>query len=147
MSFPDAVSWLADLFNLGTGSSTPRPRRKDGGVDVIAWRPFRDGRAGYAIVLCQCTAQLNWVPKAKDIVLGQWRGWIDLGLDPLTALAVPFAVSTTFDRWDELKRTVNIILERIRLCELLSLVPIERLEDIRRWTEAERELLGAEPSS
>jgi len=144
-AFPHAIAWLADLLNLGTGASVPRPRRKDGGVDVVAWRPFRDARSAFAVILCQCTAQRDWVPKAKDIVVGQWTGWIDFGLNPLTALAIPFAVGNTFDRWDEVRRTVNLILDRLRLCELIRPEELDNLEEIRTWAQLERATLGVSP--
>lgn len=140
--FPEAVSWLAGLLNLSTGKAIPRPRVKDGGVDVVVWRPFKDGRTGFVVVLCQCTVELNWPPKAKDIVLGNWCGLIDFGLHPLTALAIPFAVPTTFDKWDELRRTVNIVLDRMRLCELIESKHLGNLEEIKKWALAERRLLG-----
>lgn len=143
-NFPEAIRWLAALLRLGVGPAIPRPRRKDGGVDVVAWRPFRDGRTGFLIILCQCTAQLNWPPKAKDIVVGQWRGWIDLGLNPLTALAVPFSVGASFDRWDEVRRTVHIVLDRLRLCELISSPELDPkyVEQLAYWSSAERSLLA-----
>lgn len=143
--FREAVAWLAGLLKLNPGPAEPRPRRKDGGVDVVAWRPFRDGRTGFIVILCQCTAQQDWPPKCKDIVVGQWRGWIDFGLNPLTALAIPFAVPPGFDRWDELRRTVNIILDRLRLCELVVPERLPHLEQLRGWATAERALLANVP--
>ena len=139
--FPDAVKWLANILTLRAGASTPRPRRKDGGVDVVAWRPFRDRRSGFIVILCQCTVAQNWTPKAKDIVAGIWNGWIDFGLNPLTAIAVPFAVPKAFDRWDELRRTVNIILDRMRLVELMPVDGIEDISAIRKWNKKERSFL------
>lgn len=141
--FPEAVHWLAQLLNLSSGAAIPRPRVKDGGVDIVAWRPFKDRRTGFIVVLCQCTVEENWSPKAKDIVVGKWNGWIDFGLNPLTVLAIPFAVPMAFDRWDELRRTVNIVLDRLRLCELLGPEPVDNIDEIRTWTQAERDLLAA----
>lgn len=140
--FPDAVNWLAGLPNLDTGKAIPRPRVKDGGVDVVVWNPFKDSRTGFVVVLCQCTVELNWPPKAKDIVIGSWCGLIDFGLHPLTVLAIPFAVPRSFDKWDELRRTVNIILDRMRLCELIQVELVDDLEKIAKWAEAERKLLS-----
>lgn len=140
--FEQAVQWLAELLNLTTGKLIPRPKVKDGGVDVVAWRPFADGRAGFVVVLAQCTVQLDWVGKSKDIVVGKWLGWIDFGLSPLTALAVPFAVPVSFDRWDELRRTVNVVLDRLRLCELVDPARLDVLKEIKEWASSERVQLG-----
>jgi hypothetical protein len=142
--FPEAVSWLADLLNLSTGSAERRPARRDGGVDVVVWSPFRDGRPGFSALLVQCTVSLTWWTKSSDIRVDRWRGWIDFGRDPLTALAVPFAVPASYDRWDELRRDVTIVLDRLRMCELLeSIDPLPNLEPITSWIDAERAKIAA----
>jgi hypothetical protein len=145
-NFPEAIVWLADRLNLNTGAGTPRPQRRDGGADVVAWRPFLDGRSAYVVVLCQCTVAKDWVPKAKDIVAGHWRGWIDFGLDPLTALAIPFSVRVGFDRWDEVRRTVNLILDRFRLLECLTPAAFDDFEGMREWIDREMSLLSVGPA-
>ena len=114
---------------------------KDGGVDVVVWHPFRDGRSGFVVILCQCTVAKDWTHKAKDIVDGKWTGWIDFGLPPVTAIAVPFAVPSTFDRWDELRRTVTIVLDRVRLLELIRTEAVADLKAIQEWNRRERLLL------
>ncbi len=141
--FPDAVRWLANLLRLQTGAAVPRPQVKDGGVDVVVWNPFRDGRTGFVVILCQCTVAHDWTPKAKDIVAGIWNGWIDFGRDPLTAIAVPFAIPQAFNRWDELRRTVSIILDRIRLAELIEVNAVDGLAAIQAWNSKERFLLSS----
>ena len=121
IGFGAAIKWLSRLLGLQTGTAAPRSQVKDGGVDVVVWRPFRDGRPGFIVILCQCTVTVNWTPKARDIVPGKWKGWIDFGREPLTAIAIPFAIPQGFDRWDEVRRTVNIILDRMRIAELIQL--------------------------
>ena len=140
--FPNAVKWLANLLRLQTGAAVPRPQMKDGGVDVVVWKPFRDERSGFVVILCQCTVAHDWTPKAKDIVATIWNGWIDFGKDPLTAIAVPFAIPQGFDRWDGLRRTVNIILDRMRLAELIEVDAVDGLAAIQAWNSNERSLLA-----
>jgi hypothetical protein len=111
---------------------------KDGGVDVVCWRPFRDGRAGFAVLQCQCTVRANWWSKDDDVVIEKWRGRIDFGKDPIIALAIPFAVDAAFDQWDEVRRSVHVLLDRMRLCELITPVRVPDLDRIATWVEAER---------
>ena len=140
--FPGAVKWLAASLRLPTGAANPRSHLKDGGVDVVVWSPFGDKRAGFIVVLGQCTVAKDWTPKAKDIQTGQWNGWIDFGLEPLKALAIPFAIPQGFDRWDDLRRTVNVILDRMRLVELIEIDAIDNLAAIQTWNSRERSLLS-----
>ena len=140
-TFPGAIAWLCEKLNLPVGAAKPSPQRQDGGVDVIAWRPFQDRRSGFSIILCQCTVQIDWKGKGKDIESDVWRGWVDLGKDPTLALAIPFAVPAVFDRWDEVRRSVHIILDRGRLCELVDPTTLANLDTLRNWCEHERDKL------
>ena len=118
--FGEALSWLADQLDIPEGNATRRAQRKDGGVDVVAWQPFRDGRTSYPLVLAQCTLQQKYQRKGSDIQLDLWKAWIRFGSDPMTALVIPFVVPLSDDRWSEMRYTVSVILDRMRLCELLE---------------------------
>jgi len=95
------------------------PRRKDGGVDVVAWRPFQDGRPGFPIVLAQCTIESDVLAKARDIDIRQWATWLALDASILIALAIPGTVPRD-ESWNELARN-NVVLERLRLVSLSAL--------------------------
>jgi len=136
-NFQEAVAWLARQLNLPLGAGRARKTGGDGGLDVIVWRPFRDRRAGYLIVLAQCTVQNDWIGKARDIARDVWRGWIDLGKDPHLVLAIPFVVSSSYDKWDELRRTVHAVLDRLRLCELLEGQALARATETGKWIASE----------
>ncbi len=115
--FSGAVESLAEEMGIQTGSAYLPPRRKDGGVDVVAWRPFRDGQAGFPIVLAQCTVQRNPIGKTADIELPQWQRWLELYQPPQLVLAFPGVVRNQ-EVWNEMS-AANLLLDRIRLCELL----------------------------
>lgn len=113
-----AIAWLAEKMGLQPGSFFRPPRRNDAGVDVVAWRPFSDGKIGFPICLTQCTIQDNFIQKSADIDVRMWSPWLGLEVDPSTALAVPGTVSKIVD-WNEM--TVRgMVLDRIRLSSLLS---------------------------
>lgn len=132
-NFRDAIGWLAKEMKLPTGTGRARPTAGDGGLDVVVWRRFRDDRAGYLVVLAQCTVQMDWFDKARDLAEDVWRGWIDFGKDPHLALAIPFVVPQDFKKWDELRRNVHTVLDRLRLCELLGTTPITRRTEAAKW--------------
>jgi hypothetical protein len=142
-NFPEAVKWLADLLGLGTGAGIALPKRRDGGVDVAVWRPFRDRKFSFLVVLCQCTVQTDWQPKSQDVVEGLWLGYIDFGMIPVRALAIPFVVPPAFAGWDEIRRSVNLLLDRMRMCELLGATAIPFADELVRWNDKEKTLLLA----
>ena len=129
VNFPAAIKWLAEKMRISPGNAYRPPRRKDGGVDVVAWRPFPDGRSGFPVVLVQCTLGREILTKASDIDVRNWAGWLTLDADPATALAVPGTVPAD-ESWNELAAKC-LVLDRIRLIGLLegtSEEPIAGLE-------------------
>lgn len=116
--FNAAVLWLAEQMGLEPGSGYRPPRRKDGGVDVVAWRPFPDFRGGIPIVLVQCTLQSDILTKASDVDTRVWASWLALDFDPITALAVPQTIPSGVV-WDQLAIR-GMVLERMRISDLID---------------------------
>jgi hypothetical protein len=136
-NFRDAIAWLAKEMNLPLGAGRARRTGGDGGLDVVAWRPFSDRRSGFLVILAQCTVQRDWFDKAKDLTDDVWRGWVDLGKGPHLALAVPFVISADFEKWDTLRRTVHSVLDRLRLCDLIGDQGLAEGARVAKWTAGE----------
>ena len=115
LEFPLAIDWLADKLGLKLGSAFRPPRRKDGGVDVVAWKPFKDRRSGFPIYLVQGTLQKEFVSKSRDIDLRIWAGWLEMDHDPVSILAIPRSIAPG-ESWNEITAN-SIIFERFRLVE------------------------------
>ena len=116
--FPDAVRWLAGVMRVPVGTAYRPPYAKDGGVDVVAWRSFPDGRSGFPVLLAQVTLEKEYVYKAADVDVRVWAGWLALDHDPATALAIPDVVASGED-WNSLAAR-TVVLDRIRLASLLE---------------------------
>jgi len=156
-SFPLAIRWLRGLLRLPAGLDAvpdgppsddegdhPARTYSDGGVDVVAWRHFKDGRAGFPSILAQCTIQLRWRPKATDIVLDLWGDWIRFVTPPQKVLAIPFAVPEGRSWWRDRNRTAGIVIDRMRLCELLNELSDGALQTLQAaqmaiWLDGDRE--------
>jgi hypothetical protein len=128
-TFAEALQWLASQMGHGVGHGKASSNENDGGVDAVAWRPFADGRVGFPVLLAQCTLQTAYENKGSDIVLSRWRSWITLGRDPFTALVIPFSLGQAVEPWEEANFTVDVVVDRFRLCELLA------EEDLSAWSE------------
>jgi hypothetical protein len=142
-TFAAAVRWLSGVLALPSGPGKPRRHTGDGGVDLIAWLPFRDEREAFLVVLAQCTVQMSWQRKAEDIVLRKWHAWVDFGGDPATCLAVPFAVPANYDQWDEVRRSAVLVFDRLRLAHFAARAPNEISTPVSAWTARELKSLGA----
>lgn len=142
--FQDAIGWLCAQMGLGRGTAERIERPNDDGVDVVVWRPFGDGRTGFPVILAQCTVRRDpgsWVDKARECDAVTWVGWVDFGRPAQTCLALPFAVPSVSDRWDQLRRATNIVLDRMRISELLDGVELDDEQEICKWVERELEAM------
>ncbi|MET4079614.1 hypothetical protein [Janibacter sp. UYMM211] len=117
--FSLAVPWVAEKIGLSVGMGYRPPRRKDGGVDVIAWRQFADRRPGFPIALAQCTIQSEAFTKTSDIDLRLWASWLATDVDPLSLLVLPGTIRASGPEWGQLTTVVTVI-DRIRVMELLQ---------------------------
>jgi hypothetical protein len=137
--FPAAVAWLAVQMGLRLGNGFRPPRRKDGGVDVIAWKSFGDGRTAFPVYLCQCTVQRDLLSKCSDIDIENWSRWLELLRDPVTVLMTPSIINGGGETWTELSQR-NVILDRVRITKLVGAtawLPLQyRKTTVDRWLEA-----------
>jgi hypothetical protein len=131
---PDQVKVVICLPQQGGAVRAVGRHALKGGVDVVSWRPFAaDASAGCPVILVQCTFRKDWHRKGRDIVLDAWRSWIAFAKDPITALAVPFCMSDDDERRAEIEAEVWLVLDRIRICELLCDAgedEVTKLEDL-----------------
>jgi hypothetical protein len=141
--FPEAVAWLAERLCLPLGSGTPRAASNDGGVDVGVWKPFADRGTAFVTILAQCTVRLEWRDKARDIVPAIWCTWIDFGPPLITCLAIPFVLPRQYPWWEELRHTVGLLLERVRIVEHISYLPAKLTKRVAEWTSGELQRMGA----
>jgi hypothetical protein len=142
--FTEAIKWLANHLDLELGAGPKNPAKKDGGVDVVAWRRFRDPRSKYAIVLAQCTFQRDFKHKARDIFVDQWMSWILFGWDPSVALVVPFVIGVNDADWDDLHFSCSFVMDRTRILEFLDGValPAAEVPLLQSWVDHERAALA-----
>jgi hypothetical protein len=131
--FGSAIRWLATRMGVTPGDAYRPPYAKDGGVDVVAWRPFPDRRSGFPVMLIQCTIERSYEHKAKDIDLPVWSGYLRLDVAPATALAIPEVVPSG-EAWNALAAR-TVIMDRTRLVTLGAATGHSRLpEPLSDWT-------------
>ena len=119
----DAVEWLASEMGLQTSSALwddVDDDDKDGGIDVAVWRPFADGSPSFMVWLAQCTVQATFERKTGDVTPNRWAAWINFGQPPVSVLSVPYAIPLDAKIRSQLNYEVNLLLDRLRLCELLN---------------------------
>lgn len=111
---------------------------KDCRADVIAWRPFCDGRNGQLVLLVQCAIGTNWTSKLTECDARLWGRYIEFVVMPTRAFAMPYVEPD--DRvWLEYGTLGGIAFDRLRIVEMLPTaeVPEHLLREAIRWSQSQ----------
>lgn len=111
----------------------PTGNFKDRGVDIIAWKPFQDGRPSQLVLLLQCAGGWNWRQKTRDIPYDAWIRYIHWGSNPLKGFAMPGIFPRNL--FDDIAMEAGIILDRARFFQSYTAGDISKaLRDrIAKW--------------
>jgi len=111
-----AVTGVAEALGEAVGDIVrwTKSSAKDAGLDLMCYRPFADGRAGYPAFLFQCASGCDWDGKLHTPNLRTWTKAIQFASDPKKAFATPFAFQKI-----EFLQNANLVdgllLDRLRL--------------------------------
>lgn len=125
--FSLAVAWAAQRMGIEMRTRKIPDEYKDAGVDVLAWKPFADGKNGFPIVLVQNTVQFDFRQKPRDVSPSQWHAWLEVGATPRIGFAVPFALPARDPWWDHAGIDVDTMMDRGRLMSQLE------TENVAAW--------------
>jgi len=116
-----AIKRLGSRLSVETHPSRARRARNDHGLDVAAWRAFPDHRAGYPVLLCQCTVGWGLTRKAREVEKSEWGKLLDIREGAFAAaLAIPHVLIPDYPHWRELRYATDLIVDRLRLLVLLD---------------------------
>ena len=93
----------------------------DGGLDLVAWVPFKDDPLYHYIQLffCQCATGRDWLQKQSEPANA--GNYFELKNDFTTAMFIPYDARKSDGLFvDQLKITIPLILDRLRIINLLG---------------------------
>ena len=134
--FKDKISQL--ILKLGEGAEAKEPEEstndeRDGGLDVVAWRPFADKRKGKMIGFGQCKTGTTWRMQVglldpDDFCKTYFKD------QPISKPINLFFVAESFkENYESIFRKAGIMFDRCRIMEQLSDVPDELITRIQKW--------------
>lgn len=108
--------------------------RKDRNLDVIAWRPFNDGRPSQLIILMQCAAGKNWRDKTNELNTKAWQSYINFLSPPLKSFTLPDIISDA-ERFEDYSHNAGILFDRSRIYRCIQGVTLETTlqERLVKW--------------
>ena len=90
------------------------PNEKDGGLDIVCYRPFADKREAMPTYFLQCASGKNWRDKIMTPNPKKWHKLLDSALLPSTGIVAPFVISSRELKTAALEGQVTVF-DRLRL--------------------------------
>jgi hypothetical protein len=90
---------------------------KDSRLDVVAWKPFADGRASQLILFGQCAAGANWTSKLSALIPEDfWDLWMSgrKVSKPLRSVFIPHRLFED-DEWVHHATRARLLFDRCRV--------------------------------
>lgn len=106
------IKEISRKMNEMQGTRIPRPKDKDKGVDIIAWKTHGDSRCNQIVLLLQCGAGIHYGLK-KPISLTAWKEFINWSACPSIGIIIPTILKE--DEWTEVRDDYNLIFDRVRI--------------------------------
>lgn len=99
--------------------SDPTARNiKEGGLDVVIWKTWQDGRTGQLYLLGQCACGKDWIDKFKELDIELLKRWADLThVQPVRSFFTPRYVVNSM--LSEASKEAGLVFDRIRMVQAL----------------------------
>ena len=142
--FRDKINELTSM--LGEGGMYKEPEdgtndEKDGGLDIVVWKPFSDKRKGKIIGFGQCKTGTEWREEVGRLSPKDFCS-IYFDRQPYVEPVKMFFVCETFkNNYEKISRKAGIIFDRCRIMDFLPELPDALLTDIQHWVDGKQEFL------
>ena len=113
---PAIVADLMNLINVRGATDLgewARPEDKDGGLDLVCYRDFGDGREAMPVYFLQCASGKNWRDKIDTPNAELWYKYLNAAVRPSTGIVAPFVIDDQELRRAALTGQV-VVFDRIR---------------------------------
>ncbi len=116
--FESRINELCRQLGEGEGFyGGPTFGAQDGRLDVVAWRPFADGKASKVVMFGQCASGDKWREKLPEIQPQEfWENWISgHKVSPLLrSFFMPHRIFLP-DEWNNRARSGGVLFDRCRI--------------------------------
>ena len=147
-NFEKKVKYILEKLNIHGTFKQPyggTERQKDGGVDIVAWIPFKDEKDSQLIALGQCKTGTNWEHLMRKVAFFDLFSTQQSFVAPIHM----FFVAEDFGKykWQERSSKGGIIFDRRRILDLfpqnVNMLDSSLISDIVDWTSASVEYVKA----
>lgn len=139
---------VAETLGEFTGELTrwTRQEGKEGGLDLVSYKAFPDGRPGMPTLLWQCASGRDWNQKLKTPDLRLWEKAVTFTISPKKGFSMPFALDDKAFQYHA-NLVDGLLLDRCRLLtpgrENADWLSQELSEQLVQWLTPRVEVLPA----
>jgi hypothetical protein len=124
----EGIGWKVDACAPGGG---------DGGLDLVAWRRFRDKRQGALVGFAQCKTGTHWRDHLTELMPSAFtRDYMQsqLIVDPIRLYMVPSRISR--QQWVGATGRAGLLVDRCRIVQYANGVSKKVLKDCKAWLDS-----------
>lgn len=109
-----------DIFEKGA-QNIPESASQDKGLDIIGWKPFKDGIASKVIILGQCACGKDWAKKKYDTLPYEDSYFDFRKIRPIHATFIPYGlVHDTEEFYQNDDTNSRLVFERKRIIDMVK---------------------------
>jgi hypothetical protein len=116
--FVENINTLASKLREGDGFKKQKTfSTKDSKLDIVAWKPFPDGRPSQIILFGQCAGGANWTDKLTELDPEVfWDCWMSAGKisKPLRSIFMPHRLFDD-EEWNQRATSARLLFDRCRI--------------------------------
>ena len=114
---------------------------KDGGLDIVVWKPFSDKSKGKVIGFGQCKTGTEWRNEAGRLNPSDFCS-IYFDRQPLVTPVKMFFVSEIFrNNYEKLSTKAGVIFDRCLIMDFLPEIPEDLFNKIKTWVDNKQEVI------
>lgn len=135
--FPEKVQDLTQKLGEGTGYRKPDDStedEKDGGLDIVVWRPFEDRKKGKLIGFGQCKTGTEWRHEVKELNPDDFCNTYLETAPYVNPIKLFFVAEQFVQNREKIVRDGGLFFDRCRIMEYLpEVIPTEIKVNILKW--------------
>ena len=137
-TFQDKIEVVISKIQEGKSYRSPEGstnKEKDGGLDIVVWKPFADGRKSKLIGFGQCKTGTEWRQQVGLVIPNAFCGLYMSESIVLEPVKIFFTAEVCVVNYESIARSAGLLFDRCRLMDFLpKKLPVKLRNKIKNWT-------------
>lgn len=136
--FRDKINHLIENLKEGVEAKDPEDTthdEKDGGLDVVVWKPFADQNRGKIIGFGQCKTGTEWRKQVGSLHSDDFCKTYFKEQPICTPVNLFFVAESFRENTEAIYRKAGIMFERCRIMENISDISDDLISRIKKWVD------------